>query len=86
MSIQAAAAQAGGTVATPAAPAGAVVPAGFNWEALAVFAFFFVLVTVLVFWASRWPTGQKPGPAASHHGRPQHAERGPRRTPGPARR
>lgn len=32
---------------------------GIHWTALAVFAFFFVLVTVLGFWASSWQTGGK---------------------------
>jgi SSS family solute:Na+ symporter len=36
-----------------------------NWTALAVFAFFFLLVTVMGFWASRWQSG-----GAKHKGRP----------------
>jgi SSS family solute:Na+ symporter len=32
-----------------------------NWEALAVFAFFFVLVTVMGFMASRWQSGTRQG-------------------------
>ncbi|VVE37017.1 sodium:solute symporter [Pandoraea aquatica] len=31
--------------------------AGINWTALAVFVFFFILVTVMGFWASRWMAG-----------------------------
>jgi SSS family solute:Na+ symporter len=30
-----------------------------NWTALSVFIFFFVLVTVMGFWASRWQSGGK---------------------------
>ncbi len=33
--------------------------AQINWTALAVFVFFFVLVTVMGFWASNWQTGGK---------------------------
>jgi SSS family solute:Na+ symporter len=32
-----------------------------NWAALSVFIFFFVLVTVMGFWASRWKAGDKKG-------------------------
>jgi SSS family solute:Na+ symporter len=38
-----------------------MTPKTINWEALAVFAFFFVLVTVLGFMASRWQSGKQPG-------------------------
>src|SRR3954462_4641053 len=35
--------------------------AAINWTALAVFVFFFALVTVMGFWASRWNRGTTPG-------------------------
>jgi SSS family solute:Na+ symporter len=35
-----------------------------NWTALAVFAFFFLLVTVMGFWASRWQSGGAKGKGA----------------------
>jgi SSS family solute:Na+ symporter len=37
----------------------AVETSSIHWEALAVFAFFFVLVTVLGFWASRWQSNKQ---------------------------
>ena len=33
------------------------IPSTINWTALGVFVFFFALVTVMGFWASRWQRG-----------------------------
>ncbi len=39
------------------------MPSTINWSALSVFLFFFILVTVMGFWASRWQRGE----GGKHH-------------------